>query len=116
MFPEATHVNDLLTLTERHDGETVVLALRGEADLASAPPVGDRVRELLAAGEQRLRVDLTDVGFLDSTAVGVLLRARREVTGAGAAFDLVCPEGPARRVLQLLGLLPAFGLAGGAAV
>lgn len=111
MFPESESVTDLLTLTERHDGQTVVLALRGEADLASAPRIGERVRELLASGERRVRLDLTDVGFLDSTAVGVLLRARREAVGAGVPFDVVCPEGPARRVLHLLGLLPAFGLA-----
>ncbi|PTL59914.1 STAS domain-containing protein [Paraconexibacter algicola] len=104
-------MNDLLTLTERHDGDTVVLALRGEADLSTAPPVGDRVRELVEAGEEHLQVDLTELSFLDSTAVGVLLRARRESVDAGASFDLVCPEGPAHRVLDLLGLLPAFGLA-----
>lgn len=104
-------MTDLLTLTERHDGQTVVLALAGEADLSTAPRVGDRVRELLASGERRVRVDLTELGFLDSTAVGVLLRARRESVSAGVPFDLVCPEGPAHRVLHLLGLLPAFGLA-----
>ncbi len=104
-------MHDLLTLTERHDGTTVVLALSGEADLATAPPIGDRVGELLAAGARRLQLDLTDLGFMDSTAVGVLLRARRESVSAGVAFDLVCPEGPAHRVLHLLGLLPTFGLA-----
>lgn len=104
-------MTELLTLIERHDGDTVVLALRGEADLASAPPVGDRVRELVASGERQLRVDLSELGFLDSTAVGVLLRARRDSVSAGAQFDLVCPDGPAHRVLSLLGLLPTFGLA-----
>lgn len=104
-------MTDLLTLTEHHDGDTVVLSLRGEADIASAPCIEDRVRQLVAAGERQLRLDLSDLGFLDSTAVGVLLHARRESVGAGARFDVVCPEGPARRVLALLGLLPTFGLA-----
>ena len=43
--------------------------------------------------------------------MSVLLGARRDAASAGAAFDVVCPEGPAHRVLALLGLLPAFGLA-----
>lgn len=107
-------MSDLLTLTEHHDGKTVVLALSGEADLATAPPIGDRVRELLAAGARRLQLDLTDLGFMDSTAVGVLLRARRDSESAGVTFDVVCPDGPARRVLHLLGLLPTFGLSGAA--
>lgn len=104
-------VSELLTLTEHHDGDTVVLALEGEADLATAPAVGERISEVLAAGPSALRIDLSDLAFIDSTAVGVLLRGRRAAESLDVPFDLVCPEGPARRVLALLGLLPVFGLA-----
>lgn len=104
-------VSDLLTLTEHHDGDTVVLALEGEADLATAPEVGERLGEVLAARPAAVRVDLSELAFIDSTAVGVLLRCRRAAEASDVPFDLICPEGPARRVLSLLGLLPVFGLA-----
>jgi anti-anti-sigma factor len=101
---------ELLTLTERRDGHTVVLALSGEADLASAPPVGDRVSELLSQDVPRMQLDLSDLGFLDSSAVRVFLRCRQNAATAGVPLDVVCEEGPARRVLTLLGLRPEFGL------
>jgi len=104
-------VTELLTVTERRLGDIVVLCLEGEADLASIPRVGDRVSQLLASGARRVRVDLTDLGFIDSTAVAVLLSARRTAEASGAVFELICPEGPAHRVLSLLGVLPVFGLA-----
>lgn len=102
---------DLLTLTERRDGQTVVLTLRGEADLATAPSIGRRVSELLSQGVPRVQLDLSGLGFLDSSAVRVFLRCRENAATAGVPLDVVCAEGPARRVLALLGLLPAFGLA-----
>lgn len=105
---------DHLTLTERRDGQTVVLALSGEADLASAPSVGTRVSELLSQDVPRVRLDLSGLGFLDSSAVRVFLHCREDAATAGVPFDVVCTEGgPARRVLGLLGLLPAFGLPAG---
>lgn len=101
---------DLLTLTERRDGQTVVLALSGEADLASAPSIGERVSELLSQDVPRVQLDLSGLGFLDSSAVRVFLRCRENAATAGVPLDVVCADGPARRVLALLGLLPAFGL------
>jgi len=102
--------SELLTLTERRDGETVVIALSGEADLASAPPVGDRVAELLSQDVPRVQLDLSGLGFLDSSAVRVFLRCRKQAADVGVPLDVICPDGPARRVLSLLGLLSAFGL------
>ena len=59
---------------------------------------------------QGLLVDLTDVGFLDSTGIGVLAGALR--TRGDRKVGIVVPPGPVEKVLLLTGIdrvLPLFG-------
>jgi anti-sigma B factor antagonist len=85
------------------DGRTVVVSLTGELDLYNA----DQVREaLLACCEEtpeRLVVDLADVEFVDSTALGVLVEARSQMENR-RAFLLAAPGVETRRALEISGL------------
>lgn len=78
-----------------------LLACGGDLDAASAPAVARRLRE---RSEDRVIVDLTAVTFMDSTGLSILLNARRRYTAAGRTLVVLCPDGPARRVLRLTGL------------
>jgi anti-sigma B factor antagonist len=49
-------------------------------------------------------LDLTRATFLDARAVGAIVYCRRILAARDAALLLVCPDGPALRVLRLLGL------------
>jgi len=49
----------------------------------------------------RIVVDLTNVSFMDSTALGVLVRAVRDVDTRGGAVRVVLPRGTARRIFEL---------------
>jgi anti-anti-sigma factor len=55
-------------------------------------------------------VDLTDVRFIDSTGLQVLLRARALLGREDRALVLVCPHGPVRRVFELAGVSDVFVL------
>jgi anti-sigma B factor antagonist len=48
--------------------------------------------------------DLGPVTFLDSTALGLVVRAVRELTEAGAEVRVVLPGGHARRIFELTSL------------
>lgn len=63
----------LVDVVLAHDG-TVVVHLRGEIDLASAPAVEDAVRAELPGTPAPLVFDLTDLRFMDSSGIAVLLR------------------------------------------
>lgn len=87
----------------------VVVTLRGELDAHDAPRLKDLFAEALAAasvdgGVNRLVLDLTAVGFLDSTVLGTMVGALRRVREAGGAMSIVLPEGPARRIFEITGL------------
>ena len=57
------------------DGGSWRLALSGELDLASADQLEDAIRQAEKGGGLRIVVDLSDLRFMDSTGLSVLLRA-----------------------------------------
>jgi anti-anti-sigma factor len=83
---------------EQRNGECVLVSVRGEIDMATAP----RLRAALerAAGASEVRVDLRAVDFMDSTALSALVEAHNVMP-----LTIVCPEGPGRRALEVSGLL-----------
>jgi anti-sigma B factor antagonist len=82
--------------------ETIVIAAGGELDAYAAPDLSEALAQ--AAKEDRVIVDLQAVSFLDSTALGVVVRALREVDDRGGAARIVLPEGPARRIFEITAL------------
>ena len=83
------------------EGRHVVLAVRGDVDIATA----GALREELAAtiGEyEGVVVDLDDVGFLDSTGLGVLVAAYNKAAGAGRKVVLARPQRIVKNALRLV--------------
>jgi anti-anti-sigma factor len=80
----------------------VVVRLAGELDLYNAEEIRDAIGEAIARSPRRLVVDLAEVGFIDSTALGVLIEARARVGADRLA--LAAPQLETRRTLQVSGL------------
>lgn len=80
----------------------VVVRLAGELDLYNADAVRAALADATGRRPQRLVVDLAQVEFLDSTALGVLIEARSKL-GKGALV-LASPGAETRRALQVSGL------------
>lgn len=89
------------------DGDTTVIAVQGELDLATAPRLKWPLVDALDAGRRRLVVDLSAVTFMDSTALGVLIGVRRSLD-AGARMAIVCTHADVLRIFEISGLDLAF--------
>ena len=87
---------------EQENGR-VVVSLAGELDLYNAHVVRDALLQAAAESPERLVVDLSEVRFIDSTALGVLIEARTKMTNR-RAFLLAAPGLETRRALQISGL------------
>ena len=87
--------------TEQRDG-AVVVRLGGEIDLYNADDVRKALVDAIDAGTARIVVDLSEVEFVDSTALGVLLEARSKIGRDGLL--LAAPQAETRRALQVSGL------------
>ncbi len=82
--------------------EAVCLRLRGEFDAAGAPVLRRCLEEL--APEARLTLDLSELTFVDSVGVGVLLRVQRRVADAGHLLVETGVTRAVRRALAAAGL------------
>ena len=84
-------------------GEAVVVSLAGELDLYNAEEVRRALLDTLADRTELLVVDLAEVTFIDSTALGVLIEARSRMTDR-SGFRLAAPGIEVRRALEVSGL------------
>jgi len=81
---------------------TIVLTASGELDAYVVPELNASLDQAEAA--TRLVADLTAVSFMDSTALGVLVRSVRDREARGAETRVVLPLGTARRIFEMTGL------------
>lgn len=79
-----------------------VVRLAGEVDVTTRGL--EVVLGVLAAKRPRLLlVDVSALAFIDCAALGVVLRARRELGAAGCELALAGPSGEVARLLDLTG-------------
>ena len=91
------------------DGNSVIVRLSGELDLYNAHEVRDALLDECGRGPNRLVVDLSEVSFVDSTALGVLIEARGKMPNR-RAFLLAAPNDSTRRAFEIAGLDRHFAL------
>ena len=99
-----------LGLVVQEQGDWTVLAVSGEIDIATAPSLREKLHSLLADGRSRLIVDLDDVTFLDSTALGVLVGLLKRARTEGGELRIVCNQPRVRKVFEITRLDSAFDL------
>ena len=85
------------------------MRLTGELDLHNAEQLREGLARALADNPERLVVDLERVEFIDSTALGVLVEARRRLAD-GTKFRLAAPGVEVRRALEISGLHRHFAV------
>jgi anti-anti-sigma factor len=97
-----------LKVTCRDDADATLVTVRGELDIASVGLLEAAVRERRPL-QRRLRLDLSEVTFFDSTGVRALLQARRiAIEDTGRPAELVAASPAVRRVLDMTGASDVF--------
>nr|WP_240942361.1 STAS domain-containing protein [Planosporangium thailandense] len=96
---------DLTVSTERRDGGILYLIVTGEVDLSTA---GVLQREIVSGLDAQdvpgIVVDLTEVTFLDSSGIRVLLKGRRSAEEKAKSYLVDAPRGGAGRILDISGV------------
>ena len=90
------------TVKSRKDA--AVVAVAGECDLYEAEVLAAAIEDAGAAAGTRVYVDLSELTFLDSTGLHVLVKAQRSLEAAGSELVLVAPTASVRRTLAVSGL------------
>ena len=103
-------MQDTFRLESATSGGPPVVVLEGELDLARAPSLREAIEQLLEAGHSTIVVDMLEVRFLDSTALGVLVAARSRCREGGGDLHLIVTAPRILKVLEITGLAGTFQL------
>ena len=94
--------NSLIQISSLERGVTHV-RLSGEVDAAVAAPIQQALAGLVREGHTRLLIDLTDVSFIDSTGLGILLNTVRKLRRRRGRLAVACPNPMMRQLFELVG-------------
>jgi anti-sigma B factor antagonist len=88
------------------DGGDVIVAVRGELDVLTAPFLWERMEPALAGITGKLVLDFAELGFIDSMGLGVIVRAHSRLRGETAERQIVVRHlnAHARKVFEITGL------------
>ncbi len=92
----------------REDGPVTIVTLEGEVDLNRAPQMKQTLEAACSRRPNRLVLDLSEVGYMDSSGVGTLVWVYREVQRYGGRFILVGAQDKVKAVLQITQLEKFF--------
>ena len=87
---------------------TTIVEAGGEVELHNAPGLREELRRVCETQNPCCVVDMSDVSFIDSTGVGVLVGALKRAREHGGVLTIACPQPRVRRVFEITGLLGAL--------
>jgi anti-anti-sigma factor len=98
-------VSDLARVEGERQGTICLVRVHGEIDLSNAHEVSSAIGTVMGQEARWLVVDLSDITYLDSSGVALLLRLAERLQTRRRQLHLVVPRGsPVRRVLVFTGL------------
>jgi anti-sigma B factor antagonist len=98
--------------TEQIEPGVCVISPAGELDLYTCPEFKEELLRVISNGARHVIVDLTATSFVDSTALGVLLRGVERLRAQDGRLSVVCPDKTILRVFEITGLHRIFEIHG----
>jgi anti-anti-sigma factor len=92
-------------VTRSSDADGVVLALHGELDVAASPQLEKLLDQVRAERHPHVMLELSELSFVDSAGVSVLIKAKKEAEEDGSQFILRRPTAQVHRVFALVGMV-----------
>ncbi|WP_319432525.1 STAS domain-containing protein [Mycobacterium sp. RTGN5] len=104
-----TAANTGCEISEEWFGRTVVISVAGVVDMLTSPQLETSITTSLSKNPTAIIVDMSDVEFLASAGMGVLVAARDKAS-AEIGFGVVASGPATSRPLKLVGLADIIGL------
>ncbi|MGV0795175.1 STAS domain-containing protein [Mycolicibacterium sp. XJ1819] len=91
-------------------GRVAVVAASGDLDMLTAPQLRDAVQSALGKEPSALIVDLTQVNFLGSAGMQILMEAHNQTDGSQTRFAVVADGAATSRPLKITGITDLIDL------
>jgi anti-sigma B factor antagonist len=97
-----------MEITGNKRKRSVVLELRGRLDTVSADGLGSRIEGLMERGERHLVLDFSELNYISSSGLRVLLMAAKRVKAVNGKLALVSLTRQNKVVFEIAGFSPVF--------
>ncbi|MBV8949723.1 MAG: STAS domain-containing protein [Actinobacteria bacterium] len=84
------------------------LAIRGEVDVSTSAGLRDELYRLIDGGATRVVIDCSEMDFIDSSGLGVLVGALKRMREKDGEVVLRALNPSARKVFEITGLTKLF--------
>jgi anti-sigma B factor antagonist len=95
---------DELEITENTENATAVFILKGRLNTSSADWFQFRLEEALRGGHKNILLNMSQVEFLSSTGIRVILKIYKQLTEKGGKFGIERPSECVKNVLGMAAL------------
>jgi anti-sigma B factor antagonist len=99
---------DLQLTIDESAGSYVVLSVEGELDVSTAPQLREALMSVVARLYGTVILDLSGVGFIDSSALGVILSAWKQIKAQDGSMAIASPTPRITRIFEITGLTLSF--------
>lgn len=93
-----------MQLAKMKEGACVTVKLSGELDHHNAAITRERLDKLISNGAMELTLDMSEVTFMDSSGIGVILGRYRRMKERGGKLVISGCSGNAQRILKMAGV------------
>jgi anti-anti-sigma factor len=100
-----------MKITERKAGATLVLSLSGRLDAITSPEVDKLVTERLRSGENNLLFDLSELQYISSAGLRILVVTLKQISASRGNMALCALREPVKMVLVVSGFTGFFQIA-----
>lgn len=107
-MPELKTTLDIVP-SARHEGDALIIAIRGEIDLHVSPELRTEILSLLQKTDaKKLIFNLSDVPYMDSSAIAVLVEALQRLRKVGGKVILIGLQPRVKGLLEIARLNSIF--------
>lgn len=93
-----------LEIVKSEREEILVLKLKGEVDVYTAPKLKEELLPLVDKINQKVEIDLSQVGYMDSTGLGVIIGALKVSKSKNGQLTLLNATTRLNRLFEITGL------------
>ncbi len=94
-----------LSITVENNNQEKVLILAGEIDAYTAPQLKENLLPLTQEEGAVVKIDLTDIKYMDSTGLGVFISALKSTKEHKSSMKLVNLQERVYRLFEITGLI-----------
>ena len=92
-----------MDITVDKEGRASIVNMNGNFDIASSAPFDEQLTVLLDAGETRILLDFSQVSFIASTGLRMLLKTAQRLKDEGGLLHLCCINETVQEVFAMTG-------------